>query len=90
MAYSHHEVPFAPVQYPLMDNISPVPPVRSEYSGNQYEQDRYRPPTPPDREDKPLTRSRPAPESRRVNIIKKIFIQVFFKRIDYIRNASNL
>ncbi len=77
-SYAYHQEPSAPPMYPIVDNIRPVPPVRSDFPRDSQEQTLL-PPRVPERSDKPSTRLHADAGLRRVNI--KIMIEVLFKKM---------
>ena len=78
-SYAHHQAPSAPPMYPeVVDNIHPVPPVRSEFSRHPQEESLL-PPRVPVRMDKPSSSAFTDTTPRRVNI--EIMLLVFLKML---------
>jgi hypothetical protein len=75
-SHGRHQEPSAPPMYPDVDNIRPVPPVRSEFTRHPHEESLL-PPIIPERMDKPSSRPPTDDGLRRVNI--EIMIAVFLK-----------
>ena len=75
-SHHYHQEATAPPMYPDVDNIRPIPPVRSEFARHPQEENLL-PPKPPERMDKPSSRLPTDDRLRRVNI--EIIIVMFLK-----------